>query len=63
MPANTFIVSDWIRREAEQRLHDWEAERRVSELRNSLAFAERVVDDKRLIVGDTIRVRVPKRYS
>lgn len=57
---NTFFTSDWLRREGEKLAQVWEAERRLSELRSSIAFAERADED---LVGTTIQVRLPKRFT
>ncbi len=61
--ADWFETPDWAVRELNQLLHDWAAERRVQQLRNELAFAERANDDRPLKSGDTIRVRLPKRFQ
>ncbi len=59
---DTFVMPDWVVKITANTLHDWEAERRVQELRNSIAFAQ-AAEDRPLRVGDTIRVRVPRRFA
>lgn len=57
---NTFCTPEWLKRETGRLVHDWEAERRLMELRNSLEFASAAA---RAVIGDTIKVRLPKRFE
>lgn len=59
-PTSTLVAPQWLMEQTARIAVDWEVERRLWELHNSLAFA-RIVDQP--LVGQTIKVRLPKRFA